>query len=88
VLEINKAALDAVGIKLADVEGKLFWKTFWWRVSEEIRGILLPKSTGRILGVDACRTRLPSSLSAKAGVKSGVFLEPGGPRTLKISLIY
>src|SRR5436190_4557490 len=35
VLEINKVALDAVGITLADVEGKPFWTTFWWQVSEE-----------------------------------------------------
>ena len=33
VLEINKVALDAVGISLADVEGKPFWTTFWWQVS-------------------------------------------------------
>ena len=33
VLEINQVALDAVGIKLADVEGKPFWTTFWWQVS-------------------------------------------------------
>jgi adenylate cyclase len=40
VLEINKVALDAVGVKLADVEGKPFWTTFWWQVSEEAnRGI-------------------------------------------------
>ena len=36
VLEINKVALDAVGITLADVEGQPFWTTFWWQVSEEI----------------------------------------------------
>ena len=40
VLEINKVALDAVGIKLADVEGKPFWTTFWWQVSEEINATL------------------------------------------------
>jgi PAS domain S-box-containing protein len=40
VLEINKVALDAVGVALADVEGKPFWTTFWWQVSEEVnRGI-------------------------------------------------
>ena len=33
VLEINKVALDAVGITLADVEGQPFWTTFWWQVS-------------------------------------------------------
>jgi len=36
VLEINHVALDAVGIRLTDVEGKPFWTTFWWQVSEEI----------------------------------------------------
>jgi PAS domain S-box-containing protein len=40
VLEINKVALDAVGIKLSDVEGKPFWTTFWWQVSAEIRATL------------------------------------------------
>ena len=35
VLEINKVALDAVGLTLADVEGKPFWTTFWWQVSDE-----------------------------------------------------
>ena len=40
VLEINQIALDAVGIKLSDVEGKPFWTTFWWQVSEEIRATL------------------------------------------------
>jgi adenylate cyclase len=33
VLEINHVALDAVGIKLSDVEGRPFWTTFWWQVS-------------------------------------------------------
>ncbi len=36
VLEINQVALDAVGIRLADVEGRPFWTTFWWQVSDEI----------------------------------------------------
>ncbi|MGC1188431.1 MAG: ATP-binding protein [Candidatus Acidiferrales bacterium] len=40
VLEINKVALDAVGIKLSDVEGKPFWTTFWWQVSAEINAML------------------------------------------------
>jgi hypothetical protein len=40
VLEINQVALDAVGIKLSDVEGKPFWPTFWWQVSEEINATL------------------------------------------------
>ena len=40
VLEINAVALDAVGIELSDVEGKPFWQTFWWQVSEEINATL------------------------------------------------
>src|SRR6187551_2804069 len=40
VLEINKVALDAVGIKLSDVEGRPFWTTFWWQVSDEINRTL------------------------------------------------
>ncbi|HEY0555859.1 MAG TPA: ATP-binding protein [Thermoanaerobaculia bacterium] len=40
VLEINKVALDGVGIKLSDVEGRPFWTTFWWQVSEEINQTL------------------------------------------------
>ena len=40
VLEINHVALDAVGIKLSEVEGKPFWTTFWWQVSEEINATL------------------------------------------------
>ena len=40
VLEINHVALDAVGIKLSDVEGRPFWTTFWWQVSEEINATL------------------------------------------------
>jgi len=40
VLEINQVALDGAGIQLSDVEGKPFWTTFWWQVSEEInRGL-------------------------------------------------
>jgi PAS domain S-box-containing protein len=40
VLEINQVALDAVGIDLSEVEGRPFWTTFWWQVSEEIRATL------------------------------------------------
>jgi len=36
VLEINHGALEAVGITLADVEGKPFWSTFWWQVSDKV----------------------------------------------------
>ena len=57
VLEINQVALDAVGIKLSDVEGKPFWTTFWWRVSEEInrtlRQAIVRASQGEFVRWDA-----------------------------------
>src|SRR5688500_10007895 len=40
VVEINKVALDAVGITLGDVEGRPFWTTFWWQVSPGINAEL------------------------------------------------
>jgi len=40
VLEINQVALDAVGVTLADVEGKPFWTTFWWQTSDEVNATL------------------------------------------------
>jgi PAS domain S-box-containing protein len=40
VLEINQVALDGGGLKLSDVEGKPFWTTFWWQVSEDINRVL------------------------------------------------
>jgi PAS domain S-box-containing protein len=40
VVEINKVALDAVEITLADVAGKPFWETFWWQVSDEVNATL------------------------------------------------
>jgi PAS domain S-box-containing protein len=40
VLEINHVALDAVGVKLSDVEARPFWTTFWWQVSDEINATL------------------------------------------------
>jgi PAS domain S-box-containing protein len=40
VLEINQVALDGGGLKLSDVEGKPFWTTFWWQVSEQINSEL------------------------------------------------
>jgi adenylate cyclase len=40
VLEINRVALNAVGIRLPDVESKPFWTTFWWQVSDEINATL------------------------------------------------
>ena len=57
VLEINQVALDGVGIKLSEVEGKPFWTTFWWQVSEEINQVLrdsiLRASRGEFVRWDA-----------------------------------
>jgi len=56
VLEINKVALDAGGIKLADVEGKPFWTTVWWQVSEEanqgIRDMIVRAAKGEFVRWD------------------------------------
>jgi PAS domain S-box-containing protein len=40
LLEVNRAALEGGGLKLSDVEGKPFWKCFWWGVSQEIQDTL------------------------------------------------
>ena len=40
VMEINKVALDAVGIALSEVRGRPFWTTFWWQVSAQINATL------------------------------------------------
>ena len=40
VLAINRAALDAAGIELGNVEGKFLWTTPWWQVSEATSQIL------------------------------------------------
>ncbi len=57
VLEINQVALDAVGVTLSDVEGKPFWTTFWWQVSEEInrtlRQAIVRASQGEFVRWDA-----------------------------------
>ena len=52
VLEINKVALDAVGITLSEVEGKPFWTTFWWQVSDEINATLR-ESIARAAGANS-----------------------------------
>jgi PAS domain-containing protein len=57
VLEINQVALDAARITLSDVEGKPFWTTFWWQVSEEInrtlRQAIVRASQGEFMRWDA-----------------------------------
>ena len=36
-LEINRAALEGAGIRLDDIQGKLFWECRWFAVSKETR---------------------------------------------------
>jgi PAS domain S-box-containing protein len=72
VLEINQVALDAVGITLSDVEGKPFWTTFWWQVSEEIRATLresiLRASRGEFV-------RWDTEIYGRAGGKETIIID-------------
>ena len=73
VLEINKVALDAVGITLADVEGKPFWTTFWWQVSEEInQGI---RDVDRARGARASSSAGTRRSTASAGGKVTIIID-------------
>jgi PAS domain S-box-containing protein len=40
ILEVNRAALEAVGLKKEDVQGKPFWEGRWWGVSPETQAIV------------------------------------------------
>src|SRR5271157_5267352 len=72
VLEINQVALDAVGIKLSDVEGKPFWTTFWWQVSPKInmtlRESVLLASQGEFVRWDA-------EIYGRAGGKDTIIID-------------
>ncbi len=72
VLEINKVALDAVGIKLPDVEGKPFWTTFWWQVSEEIN-TALRESIARAANGEFVRWDTP--IYGRAGGKETIIID-------------
>jgi PAS domain S-box-containing protein len=37
MLEVNQAALDGAGIRLADVQGKPFWEAHWWTVTPKTK---------------------------------------------------
>ena len=56
VVEINKVALDAVGITLADVEGRPLWTTFWWQASpsinDELRAMITRAARGEFVRWD------------------------------------
>jgi PAS domain S-box-containing protein len=72
VLEINKVALDAAGIKLSDVEGKPFWTTFWWQVSEEINATL-QESIARAAQGELVRWDTP--IYGSAGGKETIIID-------------
>jgi PAS domain S-box-containing protein len=72
VLEINKVALDAVGISLSEVEGKPFWTTFWWQVSEPInatlRQMIARAATGEFV-------RWDTPIYGRAGGKETIIID-------------
>ena len=72
VLEINFVALDAVGVKLSDVEGRPFWTTFWWQVSNEInatlREMILRASQGEFV-------RWDTEIYGRAGGKETIIID-------------
>jgi len=72
VLEINKVALDAVGIQLSDVEGKPFWTTFWWQVSEEINATLRESIARAARGEFV---RWDTSIYGRAGGKETIIID-------------
>ena len=72
VLEINQVALDAVGIKLSEVEGKPFWTTFWWQVSEEIRATLID-AIQRAAGGEF--VRWDTEIYGRAGGKETIIID-------------
>lgn len=40
ILEGNRTALEAVGLRIEDVRGKPFWETRWWRESPQTQSLL------------------------------------------------
>jgi PAS domain S-box-containing protein len=72
VLEINKVALDAVGISLSDVEGRPFSTTFWWQVSEEVNATLR-ESIARAANGEFVRWDTP--IYGRAGGKETIIID-------------
>lgn len=72
VLEINKVALDAVGIALPDVEGKPFWTAFWWQVSDDINA-MLRQSIARAAQGEFVRWDTP--IYGRAGGKETIIID-------------
>jgi PAS domain S-box-containing protein len=56
LLEVNRAALEGGGLQLSDVEGKPFWKCFWWGVSlatqEKLKGAIARAANGEFIRYD------------------------------------
>jgi len=40
MLEINRAALEGIGIRMDDIRGKPFWEARWWVISQESQTLL------------------------------------------------
>jgi PAS domain S-box-containing protein len=57
VLESNRAALDAVGVKRADVIGKPFWETLWWthspQLQEQVKAAVATAASGELVRFEA-----------------------------------
>ncbi len=57
LVDVNKTALDFIGLTLPDVQGKLFWDTPWWSHSEEaqqtIRDAVRLASRGQLVQAEA-----------------------------------
>jgi PAS domain S-box-containing protein len=72
VLEISRVALDAAGITLSDVEGRPFWTTFWWQVSEEtnttLQASILRAAQGEFV-------RWDTEIYGRAGGKETIIIE-------------
>jgi len=56
MLEINRAALESVGIRMDDIRGKPFWEARWWVISAEtqqmLRELILRASQGEFIRYD------------------------------------
>ena len=54
LVELNRSALDFLGIQLSDVVGKPFWETPWWThstdVQEQIRAAVRTAAAGELVG--------------------------------------
>jgi PAS domain S-box-containing protein len=57
IIEANRAALDAIGIRLTDVVGQPFWATPWWthspRLQEQLRQAIDRAATGELVRFEA-----------------------------------